>query len=174
MIDSNDKEKVFVLWQEVIKNAESRCAVTLKVELESYLISMLVRHTDKPHLSKQVFATAFLEALQLNEHQRHLSLQQVGDQCLLFAGLFPLAAEKRLVKISYFVNLGQSAYSAISQRTNDLFGSLAFQFVVLMDVLQSIRSTPDLLPLQAYEQWTEVGSQRALQILRKYTKGCSL
>lgn len=81
---------------------------------------------------------------------------------------------KKLVKISYFVDLGRSAYTSISYDTNNLFKLLAFQFVGLMDVLQSIRPHPDLLPLEAYEQWQEVGSQRALKILREYTNNGAL
>jgi hypothetical protein len=157
------------LWHEVVQGAEKRCQVALEDKLESYLISLLVQYTNRPEVVRQIFAEAFLKALQLHEIERNSSLQNVGDQCLLFAGLFPHAAKRRQVKISYFVDLGQSAYAGISKRTNDLFSSLALQFVVLMDVLQSIRPTSDLLPLEAYEQWNEVGSQRALKILKEYT-----
>lgn len=160
-----------VLWHDAIKQAEDRCAIALKEDLESYLVSLLIRYINKPEIAKQVFATAFLEAMQLQENQRHFSLQTVGDQCLLFAGLFPHAAESRHVKVSYFVKIGQAAYLSVSETTNDLFKSLALQFVVLMDVLQSIRGYPDLLPLDAYEQWQELGSQRALRMLKEYTHG---
>lgn len=160
-----------ILWHEVVRGAEIRCSVALHDELRAYLISLLIRYSNKPEVVKQIFATAFLKAMQSREIERHASLQHVGDQCLIFAGLFPHVAEKRNVKISYFVDLGRSAYSGISRKTNDLFSSLAIQFVVLMDVLQSIRPTPDLLPLEAYDQWNEVGSQRALQLLREYTEG---
>ena len=165
-----DHNPAFRIWQEAIKNAENKCDVVLKNELEDYLISMLIRYTHKPEIVKQLFGKAFLEALQVESYSRRSHLQEVGDQCLIFAGLFPKAAEKKLVKISYFVNLGQSAYSSISE-VNAIFGSLAYEFVVIMDVLQSIRPWSELLPLQAYEQWNEVGSQRALRILQEYTKG---
>lgn len=158
------------LWQDVIKKAENRCLVTLKEELEAYLAALLIRYTNKPDLLKQIVATAFIEALQQqHENQRIMQLQHVGDQCLLFSGLFPRIAEKRHVKLSYFVELGRSSYAAISNKTNDLYGLLAIEFVVLMDVLQSIRQYPDLLPLEAYDQWLEVGSQRAFKILSEYT-----
>jgi hypothetical protein len=159
-----------LLWQEVIKEAEQACAVKLKQDLEGYLVSLLVRYTNQPDIVKQVLATAFLEALQLEKYQRTASLQCVGDQCLLFAGLFPHSAQRRRVKISYFVELGQAAYSHLSGSDNDLYNSLAAQFVLLMDILQSIRQTSDLLPLEAYELWSEVKSQRALRILQSYTK----
>ncbi len=159
------------LWQDTIKNAEQRCSITLNEDLEAYLIALLMRYSNRPDIAQRIFATAFLEGMQLRERQRSTSLQVVGDQCLLYAGLFPRAAEKRHVKVSYFVDIGQAAYSAISKTTNDLYWTLAIEFVLLMDVLQSIRQTPDLLPLQAYEQWDELGSRGALKILQAYTRG---
>ena len=110
-----------------------------------------------------------MEAQKLPANQRTVSLQHVGDQCLLYAGLFPKIAQRRHVKISYFVDIGRSAYISISHKANDLFESLALQFVVLMDVLQSIQQ-PDLMPLEAYDQWNTVGSKRALRILQEYSK----
>jgi hypothetical protein len=160
-----------ILWKDVIKFAENRCSITLHEDLETYLISLLMRYTNKPEVAHQIFATSFLEAMQLRQNQRNLSLQTVGDGCLLFAGLFPHAAEKKHVKISYFVDLGRSSYASISGRESDLYCLLALRFVTLMDVLQTIQHNAQLLPLQAYEQWNEVGSQHALQLLQAYTKG---
>lgn len=158
-----------LLWQDLIKHAENRCSITLENELEAYLVTLLARYANKPEMAKQVFATAFLEALHQQENQRQLALLYVGDQCLLFAGLFPKSAAKRQVKLSYFVDLGRSAYSSVSTKTNDLYGSLAGKFVVLMDVLQSIGPHAHLMPLEAYEQWDTLGSQRAFRILKEYS-----
>jgi hypothetical protein len=162
------------LWQEIIHEAENVCGTHLQEEIEAYLVFMLVRYMDKPEMVKQIMATSFLEGLKLSAHQRELMLQGVGDGCLLLSGLFPGAAEKRLVKISYFINLGRSAYSNISRANNDVYSRLTRQFVPIMDVLQSTRrytkDYPDLLPLQAYDLWNESGSQRALAVLKQYTK----
>jgi len=157
------------LWQDVIKEAEKQCAITLTTDVESYLISLLMRYTRYANTANAVLATAFLEAINLREKQRIFSLQVVGDQCLLFAGFFPQAAIRKHVKVSYFVDLGRSAYANISRKDNDFYYSLAAQFVRLMDVLQSIRHT-DQLPLEAFENWMELGSERALSILRTYTQ----
>lgn len=162
------------LWQSVIQSAIADCELKLSADLEAYLISLLMRYTNKPEVVQQIFATAFLEALQSETTLRNISLKDVGDQCLLFAGLFPQAAERRHVKLIYFVDLGRSAYTAISNEANDLFTTLALQFVPLMDILQSIRHHPQLLPLDAYEQWQELGSKRALKILQSYTNGLPL
>ena len=160
-----------LLWHDTLKCAEDRCSISLNDELEAYLVSLLMRYTNRPDVFKKVLAVAFLSAMQKSAAERQVSLQSIGDECLIFAGLFPRIAEKRNVKIGYFVDLGQSAYATLSRQTNDLFGILAFKFVTLMDVLQSIRPHADLLPLEAYEQWNEVGSQYALKILRDCTRG---
>jgi hypothetical protein len=162
----NDSSKV--LWEEVVKEAESRCAVKLDYTLEVYLVSLLARYTDKPEIAKRIFANALLMAMEKAECERGVLLQQVGDECLIFSGLFPRAAKSKNVNIGYFVDIGRSAYGQISTKTGDLFGSLAVRFVQLMDILQSIKPGPDLLPLEAFEQWEAVRSQRAFKILQSY------
>ena len=161
------------LWHDIVHQAEQSCSITLKEDLESYLVFLLMRYTSKPELVKQIIALEFMQSIELRPAKRTIALQDVGDKCLLFAGLFPSIAEKKLVRLSYFVKLGQAAYVGISRKTNDLYDHLSHQFVLLMDVLQSIRqysqACPDLLPLQAYEQWNDTGSQRALSILRQYS-----
>lgn len=162
------------LWYDVVCEAEANCALNLKAELESYLVFLLVRYIDKPEIAKKILATQFLNATKKNSQEQMMLLQEVGDECLLFTGLFPKIVEKRHLKISYFVNLGQSAYSTISKNNNDLYDSLAKHFVPLMDILQSVRQyakeCPDLLPLEAYDLWSETGSQRALRTLKQYTQ----
>lgn len=162
-----------VLWQDAVKTAEDRCAITLHPQLESYLVTLLMRYANQPGLVHEILADSFLHALSLQLTQRKVACQMVGDQCLLFAGLYPRATERKHVNLSYFVDLGRSAYANVSNRNRDLFGSLAIEFVVLMDVLQSIPSHAALLPLEAYEQWTQVGSQRAFRALQEYTQAGS-
>jgi hypothetical protein len=161
------------LWRDIIHEAESNCRSKLQVELESYLINLLVRFSTQPELATQIMATQFLESVKLTPSERAVALQHVGDSCLIYSGLFPGIAEKRLVKISYFINLGRSAYSTISTTSNDLYDLLTKRFVAIMDLLQSLRAYskhyPDLMPLQAYDLWNESGSQRALRTLRQYS-----
>ncbi len=162
------------LWHEIIHEAEKSCATILDEEIEAYLVFLLMRYLLKPEIAKQIVAEEFLAGLQLRSTEREIALQGVGDKCLLFSGLFPKMAESRLVKISYFVNMGQSAYGNLAKSQHDLFASLAKQFVSLMDVLQSVRhhsgEVPDLLPFEAYDLWNETGSQRALAMLKQYTR----
>jgi hypothetical protein len=161
------------LWQGIIHEAEMQCTIKLREEIESYLVFLLMRYMDKPQLLHHIMATEFMGALQENRRKQQILFQEVGDKCLLFSGLFPQIAEKRFVKISYFVEMGQSAYFTLSKKSNDLYGMLSKQFVPLMDILQSIRSSEnftDLMPLEAYELWNDTGSQRAFYRLKTYTQ----
>lgn len=159
-----------VLWRETIKEAVERCDIALENNLEAYLASLLARYADKPELAKRLFAEAIMHAAAKSEAERDVLMQQVGDECLLYSGLFPRSARKKHVSIRYFVEMGRTAYGTISTETSDLFGRLATKFVLLMDVLQSIKAGTDLLPLEAYEQWEAVGSLRAWNILQKYRR----
>ena len=156
-----------VLWYDLVKEGESSCATPLNIALENYLISLLQRYTDRPQIANNVLEVAFLEAIQ-KDNLNPAILRDVGDQCLLFTGLFPRRAQKRLVKVSYFVNLGRSAYSAVSHSNDDIFSSLSIQFVSIMDILQAIGCHPELLPLEAFEQWHDLGSRRSFQLLQDY------
>lgn len=156
------------LWQCVVKEAERDCSVTLNQSLEAYLTSLLIRYTNQADISKRILATSFLEAVQDKTPHRNQTLQTVGDDCLIYTGLFPHATRRRLVQIDYFVDLGRSAYLAISGQAAELYTALAGEFVMLMDVLQSIR--PELLePYEAYLQWRLCGSQYAKRLLKRYT-----
>ncbi|MDX1901201.1 MAG: hypothetical protein SFW66_04235 [Gammaproteobacteria bacterium] len=157
------------LWLQVVHEAETTSAIALAPDLESYLVFLLMRYIKQPELLTRAVATAFLEGLHLTPHQRNAALQGVGDQCLLLSGLYPDIAKKRQVSIGYFVNLGRTAYHGISLHDKDLYALLGQHFVTLMDVLQSIRPDSGLLPLEAYELWSETGSQRAFALLRHYS-----
>lgn len=161
------------LWHDIIHEAEAACMISLRQELEAYLVILLMRFTRQPQIAKDIMASEFMRSLKLRNAERVIALQGVGDKCLIFSGLFPQIAEKRLVKISYFVGLGKAAYDAASGKNSDVFGLLSRHFVPVMDVLQSVRQSsqeyPDLLPLQAYDLWQDTGSQRALRMLKSYT-----
>jgi len=157
------------LWHDIVSEAEKVCDIRLKEELESYLVFLMIRYTSTPDVVKQIIAMDFLESVQLSSNMREFALQNVGDKCLLFSGLFPRIAVKRLVKISYFVHLGQSSYATLSKNHDDIYSLLSKQFVTLMDILQSIKHNSHLLPLEAYELWNETGSKRAYEILKNYS-----
>ncbi len=159
-------------WQTLVHEAQSACDRHLDETLESYLVFLLMRFADRPECTARIMAEDFLQSQQMQGSQRVDGLREVGDHCLLFSGLFPRLAERRLVRISYFVNIGRSSYRQLADVAGRqralLYGHLSDAFIVLMDVLHAMRGLngqPLLTPIQAMELWQETGSRRCLQQL---------
>lgn len=163
-------------WQSLVLEAEAACECRLGEELESYLVFLLMRFVAQPDLAGRIMALEFLNGALSQGSQRTAQLRDVGDQCLLFSGLFPAQAERRLVRVSYFVDLGRSAYDMLARHleraAGDIYLNLAEGFVNLRDVLQAMRELdgqPALGTLQQLELWADTGSRRAWQAVRDAT-----
>ena len=166
-------------WQTLVQDAEAFNGVSLNEELESYLVFLLMRYMQQPGLASKVVALEYLNSAQAQGSERQERMRDVGDQCLLFSGLFPNLAERRLVKISYYVNIGRSAYMNVSGLTQaalaNMYNNLSKSFVDLMDTLQAIRNMNSnqmqLQPLVAYELWQDTQSKQARHALSKTSPG---
>jgi hypothetical protein len=162
-------------WHNLVHEAEVAIAEHLEEALESYLVFLLMRYTCQPALGTRVVALDYLEGLAARGRVGQQKLRDVGDCCLLFAGLFPELARRRRVAIHYFIELGQSAYATLSDEPpmqngdQSTFNQLASGFVRLVDVLLTMRTLdgrrPTLQPVEAYELWHETGSRFAYQAL---------
>jgi len=166
-------------WQELVKDAENLNGTQLDEELESYLVFLLMRYTQQPQLGARVMALAYLDGANSVGNLRQEKMRDVGDQCLLFSGLFPRLAERRRVKLSYYVNLGRSAYHTVSETAQNamarMFGQLSESFVELMDTLQAMRCVSqqanDMDVLAAFELWQNTNSERARSIIMNAGNG---
>lgn len=166
-------------WHALVKDARKSTSIQLPEELECYLVFLLMRFSEHPELLNSILAIDFLESHAKWGEERKLALRDVGDKCLLYAGLFPGKARKRRVKISYYVELGQSAYNALSIFQSNasalLFKNLGQQFVELMDTLYYIRALNNhssefsLDLIEAHELWTDTASSHAYKILKANT-----
>ena len=154
-------------WHALIREAEEQCCCHLDESMESYLVFTLMRFMKDQDLATQAIALEYLRSHQLPKSMRIEQLRDIGDQCLLVSGLYPQRAEKRLVRVGYYVNMGRSAYHHISDNVQksaaELYRQLAEAFVTLMDLLQTIRefSSPALQPIHNLELWSDCGSQGA-------------
>ena len=154
-------------WHSLVIDAEARLGAHLEENIESYLVFMLMRYLRDVRMVRNVLALAFLEGLQKQGKAKADAMQTLGDQCLLYAGLFPEQARRRHVSMDYFVRMGRSAYGQLAQ--DPLFIALTENFVLMMDVLAQIRSnnphnkTGNLLDLQ--ELWEQTGSRHAANCL---------
>lgn len=168
-------------WHDLVKEAEAFTGTELDEELESYLVFLLIRYTGKPELAASVMALEYLEGAMAVGSERRQRMRDVGDQCLLYSGFFPKRAEKRRVRVSYYVDLGRTAYHNVAEATQaamaEMFAHLSDSFVSLMDTLQAIRSMhqkDELDPIRAFELWQETGSRHARTVLGHTTEATPL
>jgi hypothetical protein len=171
-------EQATAQWHGLVKEAESHSGIALDEEIECYLVFLLMRYTQKPEMAAKVMALEYLRGVQAAGAERQTQLRDVGDQCLLYSGLFPKRAEHRQVRISYYVDLGRSAYHNVAEITHKAMSKMYLQlangFVEMMDTLQAMRSLQHkgqevLDPIRAFELWNDTHSKRARQVLTQTT-----
>ena len=154
-------------WHRLVQEAEQDYGCQLDETMQSYLVFTLMRFAKNSQLNSKALALDYLTSHHLPDNLRNEKLRDIGDQCLLVSGLYPQSAEKRQVGVTYYVDLGRSAYHHISMVTQqgiaELYQQLAESFVLLMDLLQTIRqySAPALKPIAALELWNQTGSRAA-------------
>lgn len=159
-------------WHRLVSEAAINAGQTLDESRESYLVFLLMRYLQRPDIVRTVLALSFLRGMQQQGRVRQDKMQDVGDQCLIYAGLFPEQANRRRVKLDYFISLGRSAYSCVAENTTRgcaaLYHELADTFVGLADVLSAIRADENC-PLTLAEHYAATGSQYAKNQLARYT-----
>lgn len=131
------------LWQAVIREALAARGTALDESQESYLVFVLLRHQRDERLLARIQALEWLDAQAQAGRVRTEALRDVGDRCLLVAGLFPALARRRRVGVDYFVDLGRGAYQGVADAGRDayadLFARLAVTYHELVATLQSVR-----------------------------------
>jgi hypothetical protein len=140
------------LWQGLVREAGARAGCTLDEACESYLVMVLLRHQREPRFFERAQALDWLQAQQLPARQRADALRDVGDRCLLVAGLYPGLAERRRVTVDYFADLGRSAYLGVAEASRaayaTLYAHLAEAYRDLVRILDAMggrrRSAPSM------------------------------
>lgn len=131
------------LWQGLVRDAEVRASRQLGDDLESYLVFTLMRHQRDARLAGRTMALEWLDTLISSGRKRETGLRDVGDGCLLIAGLYPEQAERRRVSLSYFQDIGSDAYRHLgelaSNGLHELFRQLSVAFAELVKVLFHVR-----------------------------------
>lgn len=138
------------LWHELVVEGAQRARRALGEDVESYMVFALMRHAGDAWLGARTLALDWLRAQE--PPRRPDALRDVGDRCLLIAGLFPRLAERRRVNTRYYIELGRGAYAGAAERAprceRSLFAELALAFFSMVEVLSAIRGAalPHCLP----------------------------
>ena len=111
--------------------------------------------------------------------ERNRALRRLGDVALFISGVFSQSLNRRVVDVDYYVSMGGSAYSYLSDMmrgTNrgrgmsGIYNELASKFVAFVDILgevsDGVNCKNDTDVLRQYEIWLRTGSTRAADRLR--------
>ena len=150
------------LWTDLVHEAEHGAVMKLDEELESYLVFLLMAHTRDVQLHRDAVALDYLLARSETGTRHKQELRDVGDRCLLLAGLYPEQAHKRMVSVDYFLSVGSRAYGELSHALKaavaQLYDHLAQAFARLVRVLMEVRRrTHEVAPLLLHEVCTARG-----------------
>lgn len=164
-------------WRGLLTQAQQASGCLLPERVEEYVVRLLYRTLGDALARRSLQSPGFARQLLGAGVASARSLVAVGDQSLLFAGLFPDHAIRQQIPLSYFVQIGQHAYrehaSTVPQEERPLFHALGDRFVPMLDVLLSIRERYDGGPcldgLNAFQLWSESGSSHGWQTLRQIT-----
>jgi hypothetical protein len=146
MIESFRSGAPAELWQALVHEAGDRIGQRLDESRESYLVFVLLRYQREQQLLARTQALEWLHAQSLVGSARTDALRDVGDRCLLIAGLFPGLAKRRRVSEDYFIDLGRGAYSEVASAGRNayaaLFEQLARSYRELVGTLRALRPQP--------------------------------
>ena len=183
--DINVKEH----FQQSLAAALTSQQVTAEEDTVYYLVNLL----DHFAKSENLFATTeegtyipplamlYAKALEAKDMEsKQYLLRQLGDIALLIGGVFPGSLSRKLVDVDYYIGMGGSAYSYLSdiaygswqhRPLRGVYAELSAKFQRFVDVLTEVgenshlNSSQDTLRL--YEIWAKTGSPRTAAKLRK-------
>lgn len=165
-------------WRGLLTQAQQNARSFLPDVVEEYVVCLLYRTLGSAAEGRRL-ALRFAQRLLATDGRTARNLAAVGDQCLLFAGLFPEHAIRQRIPLSYFVQVGGQAYReyAAARRGDEraIYQTLGAHFVPALDALLGIRELnagggPCLDGLNAFQLWSEAGSSHGWSTLRQITK----
>lgn len=177
-------------FKDSVGDAMSRQGVAAEDQTAYYVVNLLTSFARSEALFDRTENGTELKPLALvlaevvdsqRAEERQYALQRVGDISLFVAGFFGEGMARRLVDVDYYVNMGGSAYSTLSEQVRGslrgqvfaaVFAELSAKFMEFVDVLAEVRSEAsarqDIDILRMYELWQRTGSRRAERALRRH------
>lgn len=175
-------------FQEKVNRAIHDLKVPVSPHAEYYLVNLLTSFThseklfdrdEKGEIVDRALALRLFDAMMESPTKRIPILKKMGDVALYTSGFFGDSLCGKMVDIGYYIRMGYTAYSSVSQLITDqtgktlkeLFDELAGNFTGLVNVLSDVADSSNLKTdqdlLRLYEKWLATGSDRVHALLCK-------
>jgi hypothetical protein len=167
-------------FQTSISDALDNQNVEAGADTIHYVVNLLTSDRTRDGVMIRPLALLYAEAVGgATAEERNRALRRLGDVALFVSGVFSQSLNRCVVDIDYYVSMGGSAYSHLSETmrgTNrgkalsSIYYELASKFVAFVDVLGEVsegsNSNNATDVLRQYEIWLRTGSARAAGRLR--------
>jgi hypothetical protein len=183
--DMNVKEH----FQQTVVAALASQKVQAEEDTVYYLVNLLDHFSRAENLFSATedgstippLALLYAQALEANdmETRQHL-LRRLGDVALVVGGVFPGSLSRKLVDVDYYIGMGGSAFSHLSDMAHGsrriralrgVYAELSMKFKAFVDVLAEVSEISQLNSsldtLRLYEIWAKTGSPHMAGKLRK-------
>ena len=175
-------------FREKIHVAKTDLNLSLDDEVEFYLVNLLCDFIDPNKLNDAAaeldvldtpMATMLQKALEAPPTQQVKIFKTMGDTSLYFAGFFQDYFNRKAFDINYYISLGSTAYSSVSNlmrdrhgddHFTDMYEDLSGKFPQLVEILATVsdmqmRDNPNILAI--YDRWNRNKSDRLRKTLEK-------
>ena len=121
----------------------------------------------------ETLAESLVEALRCDGAERLARLRALGDRALFQAGFFGESLQRRVVGVSYYSEIGQTAYHRVSVGTgSEVFRELATGFPEFVELLAEVggraRGSASVDLLRLYDRYRETGCERVRRRLARH------
>lgn len=156
------------VWHALMTKSQLVSKIQLPHPVDVYLSDLVIRTMQARAVAGEQAYETLIACSEQND------LHQLGDECLVLAGLMPERAIQEEIPVSYFVNVAYRAYSQLGDDCGErIYTALAENLIDCIDVLHTLRELEVggscIDPLNAFELWEETGSRHAWQCLGRLT-----
>ena len=174
-------------FKERVDEAKLAASLSLNLDVEFYLVNLLcdfidptkinhalsTKDVEEKNFMNRPLALIFQDALNSPETERLEKLRRLGDISLYISGFFQDYFNRKTFDVSYYVDLGSSAYEQVAAlkksnssntgRQSGVFRDMAREFTHLVDLIARVSesfhpSAQDTLAI--YEKWLNLESDR--------------
>lgn len=177
-------ENLFDFFHNGVEQAANRCGSPVSAEGLYYLSHLLVERGRTPAREAPDTLVELYAKAQQGGAARVSALRELADRALYVTGFFRDSLKSRMVSVTYYMDMGATAYHRLSQLTggsrgearglDEVWGELGENFEAASDLLQDVRQevaansdARDTDILRLYEAWLSTGSPRLYHRLRE-------
>ena len=163
-------------WYALLGSVQAQNRRFIEQEVESYLVHLLQYMSGNISSTNRRVLTGVKAEFQPAREKHLVKVQEVAEQCLLVAGLFPEYARKSGISLVHFMENGHRAYQDLANAVPEskVYVYIAGHFVEVIDILQRLGelcgACYPLDLIQACELWQETGSHHGLEFIINKTK----